>query len=217
MSCGCSGFCAAVAHQFDSAVAEGDLARYRRKGPNPTTRLLRREILDAAAGQTLLDIGSGIGALSFELLGAGFTHSVAVDASSAYLETARHEAKARGLEQRLTLVHGDFVAAADTIPPADVVAMDRVVCCYPSFVPLLEHALARSRRAFALSYPRDRWYVRAVFRLENLARALFGNAFRTFVHPAATMAQLIESQGFRRVSRTGTFGWAVDVYVRDGA
>jgi hypothetical protein len=119
------------------------------------------------------------------------------------------------VEGRLTLVQADFVAAADSIPGADVVAMDRVVCCYPAVTPLVEAALASSRRALALSYPRDAWHVRVVIRLQNLARATLGNPFRTFVHPAATLARLIERHGFRRVSRTGTFVWVVDVYVRD--
>src|ERR1041385_1488639 len=57
---------------------------------------------------------------------------------------------------RIEWVEGDFVAVAATVPSADLVALDRVVCCYPAYAPLLEQAAAHSRRLLAMSYPRDR-------------------------------------------------------------
>ena len=113
MSGCCSGFCTSVPRQFDAKVAAGDLKRYLRKGPNPTTRLLRDGVLRAGGGQSLLDIGAGIGALSFELLGAGFGRSIAVDAAPAYVATARAEAGARGLGERLTVLEADFTRLAE--------------------------------------------------------------------------------------------------------
>ena len=214
MSTCCSGFCASISRQFDAVVAEGDLKRYRTKGPNPTTRMLRDGIVRAGAGQSLLDVGAGIGALSFELLAAGFDTAVALDAAPAYVAPARREVAARGLGNRMTVVEADFVATAEAAAPADVVVMDRVVCCYPDFRPLLERALDRSRHLFAYSYPRDRWYVRIVVALQNVARAAAGKAFRTTLHPAAAMEDLILAHGFHRTSRTGSLVWAVDVYQR---
>lgn len=214
MSDCCSGFCASVTRQFDARVAAGDLKRYLRNGPNPTTRLLRDGVLRAGGGQSLLDIGAGIGALSFELLGAGFGRSLAVDAAPAYVATARAEARARGLSDRLTAIEADFTALAEPGEPMDAVVMDRVVCCYPEFRPLLERALRKCGRLFAYSYPRDRWYVRLVVGLENIARTVLGHPFRAFVHPAEAMEACITGEGFARASRSGTFAWAVDVYVR---
>ena len=214
MSDCCSRFCASVTRQFDAAVADGDLKRYRRKGPNPTTRLLRDAVLRAGGGKSLLDIGAGIGALSFELLGGGFSRSLAVDAAPAYVAAARAEAAARGLGDRLNVLEGDFTRLAEPAEPADVVVMDRVVCCYPEFRPLLERALRSGGRLFAYSYPRDRWYVRLVVGLENVARAALRNPFRAVVHSAEAMEACITGEGFARVSRSGTLAWAVEVYVR---
>ncbi len=214
MSDCCSGFCTSITRQFGATVAAGDLRRYLSKGPNPTTRLLRDAVLRAGGGQSLLDIGAGIGALSFELLGAGFNRSLAVDASPAYVATARAEALARGLDDRLKVLEADFTRLVDPGEPVDVVVMDRVVCCYPEFRPLLERALRSGRRLFAYSYPRDRWYVRLSLWLENVARAAFRNPFRAFVHSAQAMEACITGEGFARVSRSETLSWAVDVYVR---
>ena len=72
MSNCCGGVCGSFGTQFDAARAEGDARQYRTKGPNATTRQLRDGVILAGAGQTLLDIGAGIGAASIELLAAGF-------------------------------------------------------------------------------------------------------------------------------------------------
>jgi hypothetical protein len=52
--------------------------------------------------------------------------------------------------------------------------------------------------------------------LENAHRHLTKNLFRTFVHPAARMEELIRSAGFERSSRRETWMWSVDVYTRTG-
>ena len=60
-------------------------ARYHAEGRGPTTRLFQHGLEQAGTlSGTLLDIGSGIGSLTFGLLDRGVTSAVAVDASSAY-------------------------------------------------------------------------------------------------------------------------------------
>jgi SAM-dependent methyltransferase len=213
----CSSFWAANQGQFSDAIARRDLQRYRTRGPDSTTRLLRDAILKAGNGNTVLDVGAGVGALSFELLAMGAERVTAVEAAPAYLAAAREEATRRNLSARLKVVHGDFVAIAGDIMPADVVTMDRVVCCYPAYEPLLEAALQRCRRLLAFSYPRDLWHVRAAVAIQNLGRALFRNPFRGFVHSEPGMEALLEQHGFIRMQRRETLKWAADLYVRADA
>jgi len=213
----CSSFWAANQRQFSDATARRDLERYRTRGPDATTRLLRDAILRAGNGKTVLDVGAGIGALSFELLAAGAERVTAVEAAAAYLAAARAEGARRNVSRRFDFVQGDFVAVAADVMAADVVTMDRVVCCYPAYRPLLEAALQHCRRLLAFSYPRDRWYVRAAVAMQNRARALFGNPFRGFVHSARAMDALLEEHGFSRSERRETLKWSADLYVRVGA
>src|SRR5204863_302008 len=57
---------------FSEKRASKDLKRYRKKGPDKTTRLLLDALkADGVAGKTLLDIGGGIGVAHHELLAAG--------------------------------------------------------------------------------------------------------------------------------------------------
>jgi SAM-dependent methyltransferase len=211
MGC-CSSDCAATARHFGDAVAEKDLRRYLKEGPDLTTRLLLTSLRRSAGPASTLDVGGGIGAVSFELLAAGIGSATLVDASPAYLEKAGFEAKRRSVGARLKMVLGDFVAVADGLTLADIVVLDRVVCCYPDYVALLQSAVARCRGLLALSYPRDRWYVRAMIWVENLARRVRGDEFRAFVHSAAALEAIVQEAGFRRLSRAGTWVWCADVY-----
>lgn len=116
---------------FDERMAQRDLQQYRKKGPARTTRILLDALTaEGVEGATLLDIGGGIGAIPNALLEAGVTEAVAVDASSAYSEVARKEAVRRGRDELISYHHGDFVEFAQRIEPAEVVTLDRVICCY---------------------------------------------------------------------------------------
>jgi magnesium-protoporphyrin O-methyltransferase len=112
------------------------------------------------------------------------------------------------------LVHGDFVAVASQLAPATAVTLDRVVCCYPFYERLLEQALRLAEHSVALSYPRNRWFVRLGIWLENALRRRRGNPFRTFVHPPLEMTRMIERAGFTLASRRRTLSWSSDVFVK---
>jgi magnesium-protoporphyrin O-methyltransferase len=213
MTCCGAGACES---QFDRKRAARELKSYRAHGPaHPTTRamihLLRRTGVE---GRTLLDIGAGIGAIQYDLLGAGAGNVMAVDASSAYQQAARAEAERRGVSARIQFRLGDFVTLAPDVAAADIVTLDRVVCCYPDMEPLVRLSAERCRRLYGLSYPRYRWPTRAVVSIENAFRKLFGNPFRSFVHSPKAMDGLLTGLGFKLQSKVRTFAWEIVVYAR---
>jgi SAM-dependent methyltransferase len=213
MACGCSRYCDTAGKQFTADKAATELKHYLAKGEGVTTRLLRTGLERAKLIEgSLLDIGAGIGALTFALLDRGVASAVALDASESYVKTARTEAERRGVAQRVRFVHADFVQAANDVAPAAIVTLDRVVCCFPAFEPLLREAVRHATLALALSYPRDRWYVRAGMALENAMRRR--SSFRTFVHPPARMERIVRDGGFDLISRQTSLIWAVDVFAR---
>jgi SAM-dependent methyltransferase len=213
MNCCCSGVGVAAERQFGEKRATQDLANYLTKGPGSTARLLLAGIAKVGPlrGQ-LLDIGSGVGALTFELVKLGVTEAIGVDLSSAYVAAATAEAARRGRTDSVRFVHGDFVEMASQFLRADVVTLDRVVCCYAAYEPLLEESARHAARCVALSYPRDLWYVRAWVGVQNLARQVLGNPFRTFVPSASAVDHLIRRAGFELVNRSCTRTWCADVY-----
>lgn len=211
----CCGFDAAIRLQFTESNAAEELRRYLKRGPSPTTRLLRDDLMhEGLIRNTILDVGSGIGALTFELLDRGLGRSMGVDASPAYVAAATQEAERRGRQTSTSFVLGDFVEIGEQLPEADTVVLDRVVCCYPEHQPLLKAALRHAAHGLAFSYPKDRWYVKLAIWLENALRQLRSNPFRTVVHPVRDMQRLIEEAGFELVRTSQTFAWSVDVYRR---
>jgi magnesium-protoporphyrin O-methyltransferase len=213
MAC-CGAFEETVDQLFTSKKAGQELERYRRKGAGPTARLLIEGLSQAGMVEgTLLDVGAGVGALTFDLLDRGIRRAVIVEASAGYAAAASDEAVRRGHTTHIELKRGDFLEVAQTLPNASVVTLDRVICCYPLYELLLSEALRHAERGFAFSYPRDRWYARTGMKLENALRR-HKTKFRTFVHPESRMRELIEDAGFELVSQRQTIIWSADVFVR---
>lgn len=212
---GCCTHCQAIDKQFGPAMARRDLQRYHKKGPDKTTKMLLSAIRERRLSSgTLLDVGAGVGVLHHELLGQEIVAATHVEASSAYLTEARAETTRRGNDDRVSFVQGDFVDVAPQVADADVVTLDRVICCYPDYLSLLQAAGGKARRLCALSYPRDRWTVRLAVAVINLFQRLRGNAFRLFVHPNAAVDAAMRDLGFRPCSSERTVVWQALLYER---
>jgi hypothetical protein len=208
--------CQGIENMFDRKVAEDDLRDYHRDGPYKQTRLLLDAIRQAGvAGLTLLDIGGGVGVIQHELFKNGLSRATDVDASSAYLAVAREEAARQGHADRVQYRHGNFVELAPDIEPADIVTLDRVICCFPDVVAMVNLSAARAKKLYGLVYPRDSWWMRLGGRIGNFFLALSRNQYRFFIHPTAEVDALVRRNGLQLHSRkrSGLF-WQVVVYVR---
>jgi SAM-dependent methyltransferase len=207
--------CRGIETLFDERTARKDLERYRRKGPLATTGILLDALeREGVHGATLLDIGGGVGAISNELLSAGASRATVVDASPAYLLTAQEEAERQGHRERIEYHHGDFVEVAPGIGPADVVTLDRVICCYDEMEALVFASAERAGRLLGLVYPRDTWWDRLGVSLANLACRVRGSPFRGFVHSPEAVDRIIRTAGLRKRLYRTTPIWQVVVYAR---
>jgi hypothetical protein len=205
-----------IERMFGDRAAEHDLERYRRKGPSkPTRRLLEAIRERGVEGADLLDIGGGIGVIQHELLAAGASRATAVDVSAAYLRSAAEESERRGHRDRANYRHGDFVVLAPDVEPADVVTLDRVICCYPDMEALVGRSAERARRLYGLVHPCDAWWTRTAIRLVNLGMWLARRRFRAFVHPPPEIDAVAGGRGLALRSRSGVGPvWQVALYER---
>lgn len=201
--------------QFDMRQARHDLKRYHKEGADPTTRALLQLIEGAGVqGAHLLDIGGGVGAIHHHLLDKGVYAATHVDASESYLEMAREEAGTRGHSDRVRFVKGDFVKVAGDVSEADVVTLDRVICCYGDMESLVGASAAKAKRLYGVVFPRDHWYLKPAFGSINLWKRITGSRFRVFLHPVRAIDAAIRRQGFRQKSSLRTFVWNVALYER---
>lgn len=207
--------CESYESQFDDKHAAKDLKRYRRQGPDKTTRLLLDALkAEGVRGASLLDVGGGVGVVHHELLAAGAQTAVHVDATAANIRAAEEESARRGHAGRVTFLRGDFVALVAEIPPADVVTLDRVICCYADMERLVAASASHARRLYGAVFPRERWLLKLVLALGNAVRRLRGNAFRSYVHPVQAIDAALERQELRVRSVRDTWAWRVAVYSR---
>lgn len=200
---------------FNERTARRELARYRRSGAGGSTRRLLEAVREAGPeNASVLDIGGGIGVIGLELVDAGAAWVVNVEASAPYASVAREEIERRGWVDRATVRHGDFVEMARELPPADVVTLDRVVCCYGDWRALVDASAARSRRLYGLVLPNERWWTRVAIGLGNLALRMLGRSFRGHVHPERAIDERIRAAGFsRRMHHRGRV-WQTLLYER---
>jgi magnesium-protoporphyrin O-methyltransferase len=200
---------------FNIDRARAQQKEYHRKGAARTTNLLVEAILtDGVEGQTVLDIGGGVGAVQHALLAVGASRAIHVEASSAFLQVAQEEAGKRSLAERVTHLLGDFVDLAPRIPPVDIVILDRVICCYDDMQALVRLSARRARRIYGLVFPWDTWWMRAGFRLADLWLRLFGNQFQIFAHCTQEVEKILTEEGLERLYYRRSGFWQVIVYKR---
>lgn len=208
--CGCR-----VGNEFGERAARDDLKSYRRSGAGTTTRWLIEGLESGGVGgMTVLDIGAGVGAVHQQLLADGAIAALDVDGSPAYVSAAREEAARCGTADRVTYEVGDFVELAPGIGVSDIVALDRVICCYPDMPSLVRLSVSRARRRYGLVYPRDTWWIRAAARLLNGFARLARLRVRAYVHRTAEVEGIIRPAGFTPRFRRSGLLWQVAVYER---
>jgi 2-polyprenyl-3-methyl-5-hydroxy-6-metoxy-1,4-benzoquinol methylase len=210
--------CQGIVQEFDGRVARRELRRFRRRGPTGTTaRLLEALRERGVSGLSFLDIGGGVGVLQHELMASGASSGTSVDASPAYLSAARAEADTLGYRDRMRYVEGDFVTVAPQIGGADVVTLDRVVCCYPDMTALIDASASRARRLYGVVLPREHPLMVIGAFLLNVFQRVRRRPFRVFLHGTAAVDARIRSHGLRPVWHGRSFFWQAHLYRRDGA
>ena len=198
---------------YNARKATSELLRYRQVGPIPSTKMLIDALTtECVEGATVIDIGGGIGAVQHALLAAGAAHVTSVDASDAYIQTAREESERRGLSGRVTYHHGDFLELARTTPHADIVTLDRVINVCPDWKRLISLSATRARRLYGLVYPRDTLPVRAVVRGMNLV--VWRGPVHASVPSPGVIDRLTSEAGLVRFFSKASGPWEVAVYRR---
>jgi Methyltransferase domain len=204
---------AACTDVFDEKFARRMAARYRRRGLDKTACRLFEFL--RGRGETVLEIGGGVGELEIELLRAGATQAVNVELSRAYEREGAKLVADSGVQGRVEWRYGDVAVERDLVNAADIVVMHRVVCCYPDMPALVGVAADKTQRALALSFPRDSWLVRVGARFVNGWCRLRRSAFRFYVHRPDAIARVAGEHGLHAAdTHTGRI-WQVAAFARD--
>jgi magnesium-protoporphyrin O-methyltransferase len=183
---------------FRPRIVRRTLARYRRRGLDELELQLLESAREAGVdGARVLEIGGGLGTIGGELLAAGAAESEVVELVHAWEPYALELARERGVEGRTSFRVVDILDRPGDVDPADIVILNRVVCCTPDGIELTGEAARHARRALVLSFPRDVLWVRVLIRGLNTGMWMLRRSYRAFVHPPAALLAAAESAGLR--------------------
>ena len=203
---------------FSERSARAEARRYRRRGLDATSkRIVEYLTTEGVEGLSVLEVGGGIGAIQLELLKAGATRAVSVELTPTYEEVARELLDDAGLGARVERKVLDFAEGAASVEAADIVVLNRVLCCYPDMPRLASAAAAHAKRVLVLSFPRRDWWTTAGLASANAVLALTRREFHIFVHPPKRILATAESQGLRAVHNERGLLWTVAALRRAAA
>ena len=98
-------------------------------------------------------------------------------------------------------------ADSNAVGPADVVVLNRVVCCSPDGVELARSAARLTRRTLVLSFPRDAFWLRIGTGVMNAVFGVMGRSYRIFLHPRELLVAAAGAEGLTLDDEGGTFAW----------
>ncbi|HEV2476347.1 MAG TPA: methyltransferase domain-containing protein [Candidatus Dormibacteraeota bacterium] len=195
---------------FSERSAQSEAKRYRRRGLDGTSRriveLLKRQGVE---GRTVLEIGGGIGAIQIELLKAGASRATSIELTPTYEAVANELLSETGLSGRVERKVMDFAQAADQVEAADVVVMNRVLCCYHDMPRLAGAAADHARQTLVMTFPRRALWIRAGLGIGNGLLWLTRRHFHIFVHPPSEIIATSQAHGMQTVLNQNGIVWTL--------
>ncbi|MFX1248467.1 MAG: class I SAM-dependent methyltransferase [Promethearchaeota archaeon] len=205
--------CLGIETTFNNDSAVKDLKKYQEKGPRKTTQFLIDFFLKRGVkGKSLLDIGGGVGIIQYELLKCGLDRAISVEASSAYSEVSKAEARDQGHAEKVEFYHGNYVDLAPTISSVDIVTLDRVVCCYPDMEQLVHSSINHAKEYYAVIYPHDKLWMRLGIAIVNFIQRIKRSNYRGFIHSKDAFHKIIKEHNFEQCHFQETLLWRIEIF-----
>jgi 2-polyprenyl-3-methyl-5-hydroxy-6-metoxy-1,4-benzoquinol methylase len=203
---------------FSEKRARAAATRYRARGLDSTSgRIVDLLLKHGVEGRTVLEIGGGIGALQIELLRAGANHAVSVELTPTYEEAASRLLREASLPDRVERRVLDFVAAGADVEAADIVVMNRVICCYPDMPRLAGAAADHCRGVLVMSFPKRRWWTRVLLSVGNFGLRVTRREFQVFLHSPDGIRYTAELRGLRALATQRGLFWEIAAWERPSA
>ncbi|TMC84595.1 MAG: methyltransferase domain-containing protein [Chloroflexi bacterium] len=195
---------------FSEKSARAEAKRYRRKGLDSTSRRIVDFLkLQGVEGRTVLEVGGGIGAIQIELLKAGASRAVSVELTPTYEEVAANLLNEAGLADRVERTVMDFAQVAGQVESADIVILNRVICCYPDMPRLAGAAADHARQLLVMSFPRRTWWLCIGLGMGNVLLTLLRREFHIFLHPPKKIVATSRQHGLEPVLDQEGLIWEV--------
>lgn len=205
-----------IARFFNCCETQG-----QRKMNTRMSRRARRELvrgLEAAGleGKTVLEVGCGPGDLTRKLVTMGAARALGIDLAEQTIDEARKRAVQKGLADRITYRLGN--GAKDMFERHDIVVLDKVICCYPDWMELVNNTAGVAASVYGFVIPRSDGLsavlVRAFIALQRFILKIRKCGFTPFVHDFRRIDAHLAGKGLRRTHLALGPIWMTAVYIR---
>jgi SAM-dependent methyltransferase len=113
------------------------------------------QMANLKAGETLYDLGCGDGRILIAAARRYKVKAIGIEISEHMARKAADEAKKAGVQDRVTIVHGDFMRT--DLSHADVVTLYLATTANDTLRPALERSLRPNSRVISYDYPIPGW------------------------------------------------------------
>ena len=197
-----------VGRDFDDSACEF-CEDYKKAGLSRSSKILFDLLVeDGVKDKSVLELGSGAGGFSIELLRHGASNVVGIDLSPEMVKVATELSRESGFGDRAKFEQGNGAIAS--LPRVDIVIMDKVICCYSDIGSLLKNATGASQSIVGFVAPRGegllKWPLRFGVWIVNIVekrrhRILF------YVHSLEKLEKTLQDSGFTLQKKRGSRMW----------
>jgi len=130
------------------------------------------------------------------------------------VEAATDLSRTLGFQDSTQYHMGNFVDLEEDILSADMVVLDRVICCYSDMRGLVTASTRHPQRLYVLTYPRWTWWMRVGAWAFNFSLTALRREFRFFLHDPEEIGETIEAANFYLIQSTKRGPWEMAAYRR---
>ncbi|MHA2225555.1 MAG: class I SAM-dependent methyltransferase [Candidatus Hodarchaeales archaeon] len=174
-------------------------------------------------GLSILELGCGGGRLLMKLLEMGAAHVYGTDLSEVIIKKAKLFAKAKKKEDQSTYFIGDFNSETHILPvnQVDIFIADRVFCCSPVALDLLERMIQFQPQYIVIALPRKSPLIRTLYIIKGwlqnpFARLRLGNSpsIPWYIYSVKDIDRICQQYRFTRVFQRFRYVWEVIIYYK---
>lgn len=205
---------------YYSEITDIFIEQYERNGLKKHTQIFldyfKRENI---SGLSVLELGCGVGGLLLNFLDLGAKHAYGVDLSEKMIENAKRFAKLKNYEEITNFYVGDFNSVKKDILPinqADIVIADRVLCCSPVPLEIVQNMLNFNPKYIVIVQPRKNYGYRVVsdlmIKIRHFKLNVKSHGARIPFVAVKEYDKLCIGKGYKKVLKKYRYSWEVILY-----
>ncbi len=208
---------------YFSEMSHVFLEEYKNKGLKKHTKIILDFFKDKdLSDDVVVELGCGVGGLLYKFLELGAKNSYGIDLSESMIENAKELAKALNFEEKTNFFIGDFNSLSKGVLPinqADVVVADRVLCCSPVPLEILQSMINFKPKYLIVVQPRknilSKLYMALRIWLRHLRYKIKHHDQETPYMPVKEYDKLCEDNNYKRVLQKFRYGWEIVIYQKN--